>query len=286
MRVLSNRMKFFLRDTMVTIVFFTAGLMLAQNQQPQADARSLAAAETAFAYESIEKGTRTAFLDALSDDGIVFQPGPENGKKIWQAEKESSGQLQWQPVLAVVAASGDLGYTTGPWSYKKKASDEEAGAFGQFVSIWRHEGGKWKLLFDLGSQNQKPTESAPALQIVDLKPPPAESNSPSPRASLFQSDREYAAAAQANFPARAAEDVRVLRPGEFPAVGKPAAEKTLKNADQPSAFGEAKGEISKAGDLGFAWGEYSSTASGYYLRIWRRDDGREWKLALEVLHPR
>src|SRR5450432_1319128 len=144
-------MKFFLPAAPATIVFFTASVMLAQNQLPQADARSLAAAETAFAHESIEKGMRTAFLNALSDDGIVFQPGPENGKKVWQTEKESSGQLQWQPVLAVVAASGDLGYTTGPWSYKKKASDEEAGAFGQFVSIWRREGGKWKLLFDLGS---------------------------------------------------------------------------------------------------------------------------------------
>jgi len=106
-----------------------------------------------------------------------------------------------------VAASGDLGYTTGPWSYKKNAGDEEATAFGQFVSIWRREGGKWKLLFDLGSQNPKPTELVPSLHIVDLKSPAGNSNSPSARAAFFQRDREYATAVQPNFSAAAAEDV-------------------------------------------------------------------------------
>jgi hypothetical protein len=33
----------------------------------------LTTAEKAFARESVEKGMRTAFLDALSDDGMVFE---------------------------------------------------------------------------------------------------------------------------------------------------------------------------------------------------------------------
>lgn len=282
MRVLSRPMKFTFRALIVAALFCTANVMLAQNQQPAAEARSLAAAETAFAHESVEKGMRAAFLDALSDDGIVFQPGPLNGKKAWLAEKESSGQLRWQPVLAVVAASGDLGYTTGPWSFKKKAGDEES-AFGQFVSIWRRERGRWKLLFDLGTENPKPKGAVRALQLINLSSPTRPTGT---RLQLFQRDREYAAAARRNFAAMAADDIRLYRPGGFQAVGKPAAEMLLRSANQPANFSSAKGELSKAGDLGFAWGEYSGSANGYFLRIWRRSEAGEWKLALDLLHHR
>jgi hypothetical protein len=78
-------------------------------------AESLTTAEKAFARESVEKGMRTAFLDALSDDGMVFDPGSgvQYGKEVWQAKKDAAAVLDWQPVLAVVASSGDLGYPTG-----------------------------------------------------------------------------------------------------------------------------------------------------------------------------
>lgn len=250
-----------------------------------ADASSLAAAETAFAHESVARGMRTAFLDALSDEGIVFQPSPQNGIKAWRAEKESSDQLAWQPVLAVVAASGDFGYTTGPWTYKKNADDPEASAFGQFVSVWRREGGKWKLLFDLGSKNPKPVAPTPELQTVDLKSP-NDSKSSATTAELFGRDREFARGSPASFTAMAAQDVRVLRAGEFPAIGKAAAEAVLQKANQPTNFTEPKGEISQAKDLGFTWGEYSDAGGGYYLHIWRCDEAGSWQLVLDLLHPR
>ncbi len=48
--------------------------------------------------------------------------------------------------------------------------------------------------------------------------------------------------------------------------------------------------MSRGGDLGYVWGEYRSgtatEASGYYLRIWRKDRAGEWKLALDLFHPR
>jgi hypothetical protein len=92
-----------------TLSLFAAAATLAE-AVPNKNAKSLAAAEIAFAQESVARGTRTAFLHALSEDGIVFQPGPQNGRKAWEAEKESAAVLQWKPVLAVVAASGDFGH--------------------------------------------------------------------------------------------------------------------------------------------------------------------------------
>jgi hypothetical protein len=61
----------------------------------------LAAPETAFAQESVEKGMRSAFLHALSDESIVFLPGPQNGKKAWEAKSPSETVLQWHPAAAI-----------------------------------------------------------------------------------------------------------------------------------------------------------------------------------------
>lgn len=252
------------------------------------NARSLAAAESAFAREALAKGTRRAFLDALSDDGIVFQPGPQNGRKVWEARKASGGILAWQPVLAVVAASGDFGYTTGPWTFKKTAADPQPAAFGQFVSIWRRETGKWKLLFDLGTENPASAAPPPALQLRD-NPAPNESATTG-RASLWDQDRHYAADRLKNFSALAADDVRLYLPAKFPVVGKTEAIAALQESPTATTLREPKGEVARSGDLGFAWGEcaagQAADATGYYLHIWCRNEQGQGRLALDLLHPR
>jgi hypothetical protein len=52
---------------------------------------------------------RSAFLQVLSDDSIVFLSGPQNGKKAWESKPASEAVLQWHPVLAATSTSGDLG---------------------------------------------------------------------------------------------------------------------------------------------------------------------------------
>ena len=69
-------------------------------------------------------------------------------------------------------------------------------------------------------------------------------------------------------------------------TGREAAAAALDRAPKPITFGEPKGEVSHGGDLGFAWGEYTAATPGDYLRIWRKDRAGNWKLALELLHPR
>jgi ketosteroid isomerase-like protein len=290
MQLLSGRMKLPSCAAAATVSFFAANNSFAELPATDENARSLAAAEMAFASESVASGTRTAFLNVLSDDSIVFQPGPQNGRKVWEAAKNSEGVLRWQPVLAVVAAGGDFGYTTGPWTYKKKAEDKAAASFGQFISIWRREAGKWKLLFDVGTDNPAPAAPAPALRLIDNRMP--NESTATPLKAVFQRDRAYAAAPLAEFSAVAADDVRLYLPKKFPVIGKAAA--ALAATPNKLTFGEPKGDVSRSGDLGFAWGEYSTKEktdrpaeeSGYYLRIWRKNETGEWKLALDLLLPR
>ena len=284
MQLLSSQVKSSPCPAGLILFLVGAAPLFAKDPATTGNARSLAAAEAAFAQESVEKGMRSAFLHALADDSIVFLPGPQDGKKAWEAKPASEAILQWQPVLAATATNGDLGYTTGPWSFKKSAADKEATDFGHFVSIWRWENGKWKLLFDLGSDHPRPDTPRPELQLVENHAPHESPVTALP--SMLAVDRSYAADRVRNLSSVAEDLIRVYPPQEFPVIGKDAAAATLARAPKPITFGEPKGEVSHGGDLGFAWGEYSAATPGDYLRIWRKDRAGNWKLALELLHPR
>jgi len=65
--------------------------------------------EKEFAKESMAKGVKTAFLDFLAEDAILFRPGPVPGKP-WMNEKPAPAiTLSWMPCFAGVSLSGDLG---------------------------------------------------------------------------------------------------------------------------------------------------------------------------------
>jgi ketosteroid isomerase-like protein len=285
MQLLSTWVKFSSCTAGPILFFFSAAPLLAEDQAITASAKSLAAAETAFAQESAEKGMRNAFLQVLSDDSIVFLPGPQNGKKAWESKPASEAVLQWHPILAVTSTGGDLGYTTGPWSSKKNAADKEPTDFGHFVSIWRWEKGKWKLIFDLGSDHpRRPAGASPELQLMENHAPHESPVTALP--SMLALDRSYASDRIQHFSSVAEDLIRVYPPQEFPLTGREAAAAALDHAPKSITFGEPKGEVSHGGDLGFAWGEYTAATPGDYLRIWRKDRAGNWKLALELLHHR
>jgi len=250
-------------------------------------AESLAAAEKTFAHEAAAKGTRTAFLHVLAEDGIVFNPGPENGRKVWEAKPESKDVLKWEPVLAATATGGDLGYTTGPWSYTKDG-EKEAKSFGEFVSIWRWEKGTWKLIFDLGQDTPWSSEPRADLQLVENHAPHIPGAEALP--VMVARDRQYLADPAGEVRELAEENARFYRPGKLPLIGVEAALPILPKGPGPLHYGEPKTGISKGGDLGYLWGEYTigdqPSPGGYYLRIWRRNRAGEWNLALDLLHPR
>lgn len=65
----------------------------------------------------------------------------------------------WVPQEAVVAASGDLGFTWGRWT---DAYRDEHGnikhAYGKYLDVWRRGAdGKWRWIADIGNSNPPPT---------------------------------------------------------------------------------------------------------------------------------
>jgi ketosteroid isomerase-like protein len=254
---------------------------------------SLVQAEKNFARMSLAKGIRDSFLANLADDAIVFDPAPVNGVKLYTKRSPSEAQLSWEPIFADVSIAGDIGYTTGPWDYKKRKNDAQPVAYGQFLSIWKRQpDGAWKVVLDGGVDNPAPIEKESPGPIV-----PNELATKTPvdlktaRKALAEAEKEFDDAAAKNagdaLIAAAADNIRVFRNGRFPAVGRDAAQLMIGYDHGKLTSKRLGGAISRSGDLAYSYGEYSNqrqdgTERGYYVTIWRMSLGGDWKLAVDV----
>jgi ketosteroid isomerase-like protein len=100
----------------------SGALTLAQDEiTPTLEA--LAQTERDFAKAATEKGIRDAFLEFFADDAVALVPEPASWKTRLRAGPSvpfSEHELLWEPRVGDVAASGDLGWLTGPSTFTNK----------------------------------------------------------------------------------------------------------------------------------------------------------------------
>ncbi len=265
----------------------------AQQPTPPAsmdDAASLAAAESAFAALSVREDMRAAFLANFADDGVFVGNGWAVSNDFLRNQPAPPIVLDWRPVHAEVAASGELGLSTGPWKVTSKDKPATPPAFGQYVSVWRREAaGPWKVAVDLGIEH-----SGNALWDAPLDTSaPSASAGPAARgiegAELdFVSDA-HAQGPHAAYAKHGAERMRFYRSGFAPAVGKAASLASPAMAETRHAWVIDRTEISRSRDFGYARGSYASLSEpgkplGYFLRVWRMQAG-QWRIVMDVGNP-
>jgi ketosteroid isomerase-like protein len=293
--------------TAVLIIATGIGRTAAQ-PEPRNALASLIEAERAFSKTSEEKGIREAFLTWLAPDAIVFRPGPVEGRPVYEKmDPADPAVLTWQPEFAEIAASGEIGYTTGPYEIRP-ARDAEPSGFGHYISIWKKQpDGAWRVLLDIGVQHGRPAAPAGIKTVASpAVSAPAEPISPEALRDVEYAfgiyagtfDKEVATKGLAKgLSAFATEDVRVYRPGQFPAVGRAAA-KSLVPADEGKADRKAgaprisyKVGMSWSGDLAYTYGTARSGKPGAseestaFLRIWRRDATGLYRICLDIRLP-
>ncbi len=290
---------------LLLLVFcFLGGSTAAQKRTEVNDLRSMVETERAFARMSEEKGTREAFAAFIADEGILFRPTAVLGKK-WMQENPlppstTRPLLAWQPIFAFVSSAGDLGYTTGPWQYKKNIKDAQPAAFGNFMTVWKKQAdGSWKFALDLGVGNPEPKGPVPIWQPgqgqMDQEIS-AKVDQQLARSGLLEAERKFSQVsaelgARESFLLYAAKDVRLFRNDHFPFVGKMAAADALAPVTAEWTWTSLFAGVSISGDLGYTYGIYELrekagivSERGNYARVWKKVLG-DWKLVIDVADP-
>ena len=260
-----------------------------------AEYKSLIDTERAFAKKSMDTNPKEAFLAYIADDGVLFSPYPGPGKELWQKLPLPNYTLDWWPTHADISRSADLGWTTGPFNLTFQNGKKLQG---YFATVWRKQAdGTWRFATDMGATMPEPVarggEPGP-LDPAKLEKLPAPTDPKEAEAALMDADKTLGEAAgkglEEAYKPLLTEDVRLMRQEHAPFVGKAAA--ALRLAEEKGTFSSrpSGGGSSKAGDLGYVYGTYERRGerieAGSYIRVWRREPGEPWKLALEVLSPR
>jgi ketosteroid isomerase-like protein len=132
-------------------------ILIGCNNQPTVDIakekEAMKQADIRFSDLSKQKGMKAAFLQYMDSTAALLRPNhyPIVGKdaqEYLQKINDSSFSLVWEPENAQLAASGDLGYTYGIYTYHDKDTTYQ----GTYVSIWKKQAdGSWKFVLDTGN---------------------------------------------------------------------------------------------------------------------------------------
>ncbi len=118
----------------------------------------LANAERAFAKMASDQSIRDAFIEYFADESVNFNPTPGPARQRLKDNPKAfppGMKLLWEPRVGDVAASGDLGYLTGPT--EMSVPGKPAG-YGNYFSVWKKQAdGKYRVILDIGAnQPEKP----------------------------------------------------------------------------------------------------------------------------------
>lgn len=273
----------------VICALFTFAL-LASLAFPQSPAQKIYDTERAFEKMVADKGINSGFIEYLSPDGLIFNPGAQNGREAWKNRPPSPASLTWNPIWIEVSSNGALAYSIGNGIYRPKGKDDTTQYFTHYLSIWsRQPNGEYKAVLDAGINHPKPA-SIP----TEWKSPPVTGNekllnSAGDHAVPFYTAVESEGALKA-YKSFLADDAFLLRDGNVPFVGKAAALNYLESSKPSIKFSKRKTFL-EAGDLAWVSNLYSivdrsgkETERGNFVQVWKLRNGK-WQIAADMFLP-
>lgn len=258
-------------------------------------AKDLAAEEGKFAAYSVKNGMRAAFLEFFADRSWLLRPGPVDAKTWLRARPDPAIVLDWKSQRTVLSASGDLGFSTGPWLLRSKTEPAAPAAHGHFYSVWqKQQNGEWKVLVDHGISHG-PTATPDTLPTTPLAALDLMTQKPAAGALAGDAERQFIARGNAAYADTITPRTRLLREGQFPIDGTAAIGDYLKSQEGQWSWTVKLQGASRADDFAYAVGNYTwqpkegAARKGQYVRVWVRDASspaqQGWTLAAEVLTP-
>ena len=149
-------MKYILPGVIIIFLLFSCNEKKVAVADNAGERIKLIDADKAFSKLSEEKGMKTAFIEYIDSNGVLLKQNHPpiagaNAIDYLIQQNDTAFTLTWQPHNAVVAKSGDIGYTYGIYSFQPKSADTIL--YGTYVSIWKKQrDGTWKFVLDSGNE--------------------------------------------------------------------------------------------------------------------------------------
>jgi ketosteroid isomerase-like protein len=197
-----------------------------------------------------------------------------------------------------VADAGDLGYTTGPATFRADRTAERPDWTGYFASIWKREpNGLWKVALDIGidAGPDAPAEGRWVEPVYAMPHPYQIFNGAAlekERISLMEAEESLARTAKVGGPALAfnalaSPRIRLYRPGKL-ARGSAAASVTAAAPGEQWTWMVSDAVVSASADLGYTHGTWQAVragadpVTGVFFRVWYRPSGGAWIVLLDL----
>ena len=254
--------------------------------QAQESGQSIVNAERAFAAMSVKEGINKAFTKNFDTSCVVFVKGKAvNGYQLYSNNGDKGGLLNWEPEYVGISSTKEIGFSTGPYTYKLSADDTVAGR-GQFTTIWKlNKDYDWKAVLDMGASYGTNAERVTAVKIFTSGFNSTKVES-SQSALSIENDfiNEYQKVGSLAFNARVTKDSWFNRKNNHPYYGLQNIKAAILSIPDTLHFTPIAGELAQTGDFAYVYGTVTTHDTvENYLRVWIRK-GKEWKLILQVLN--
>lgn len=253
---------------------------------------SLIQAERNFAAHAESHSVKEAFLAFADSSSWMFVEGKAiKAIDFWTKREKNKTLLKWRPAFAEISRLGDMGYTTGPWSYQEKPGDPVL-ARGNYSTVWyKDQNGEWKFLVDLGNDGspeindstcRKDDNTDPGYYPSTLQEMLKAENRLISTTSHYNHNGETRMNWYREFFSKSSWTI-LNRNERKPAFDTDNYFGAIESIPAEIHYTILHSGISSSNDLGYVFGTtLINGTSENYLRIWRAER-KGWKLALEVL---
>lgn len=283
-----------MRLTIFTVLVISLTLLAgSRSAYSQVELQALLESQRAFEAAAASGGMKLAFLTFLRDDAIIFQPGPVNGMQYWSArDSDPSTLFARNLTYSDISANGLLGYTTGNWRTFQKGKSEGLAKFGQYVTIWeRDANGKFRASLDMAISHEKlpfAKTDTPPVRRKQTRDMNKRGWSPADFSMNFLRASMSGARLSGAYEKFAADDVRLLRDGAPPIIGKKNV--VAQTSEYLSIEFPTKVAIFQTADMAYTWNPCrfdnsdEGLVQGNCLHIWKLRK-KKWWIVLGVFAP-
>lgn len=257
----------------------------------------MADTERAFAKMATEQTIQASFIEYFADESVNFNPdpGPARVRIRTPDAFPRDLRLKWEPRVGDIAASGDLGYLTGP---AESTMPGQPVRYGNYFSVWKKQAnGEFRVILDVGSgQPGKSMFADGFVRSMALATYKGKDTRAAAESSLLAADKAFCAAVAKNAPDAYAVTMhaaaRLHRSGYVSMTTRQSAAEWMREHVKAMTAEPIKSETAASRDLGYTWGSFAMTSSdgmdskGYYVRVWTRLANGTWQLVADITDPK